>query len=492
MKNNLESARWDWDKEEMWADIEQHLPPAKEPKRILPIWWITGVLALGLISAFIIIPNLNNSTYAKNEIAKINKADVNKVESILTEQNDDLNTKNQSILSVDNPENNDDLIESQIRKNQSTLKNAKQVNSNSSEAKSDNAIEINISKDKTSGSIKSDLDSSSDSGLNQFLGSFVLNSSEDENQNIKNIKEESRDGSDARKKSALEEMIDRHNSSFVQSRISSLDYVNGINVYLSIPVRRFQSPLIQINDSEFIKPINRNWISSFSLYSNYSSLNRTLSNTSIESSLFEQRVNSEKTLEAIGAQLNYRVNFNRNIFAEVGVEYQRINEVMNFQEEVLVQEVVPSDSAFYFVNFMGETQYVAGDQTKRSIERTAFNSYNEHHFVNMPIHIGYSKNLGRFALNVVGGPVLNIYQSYKGDSIGEDLTFVKDRQVNDFNNSILSAFDAGLYLDYGLTKSLSLSSGINYRKSLSNFTIDGVINQSYDVIDFKLGILFKI
>jgi hypothetical protein len=494
MKNNLESVRSDWDKEEMWADIEQHLPPVKEPKRLLPIWWLSGFIALGLIALSIFLWNKNEAPKTIQHIVENEKVNINKTPkntNVGTDENTLLfENKKLDVLNSENQNSGEKyvnkansitptVLDKQINKPNTSSKRASNISINSSTTQSEVfAIEENhssiitrdgASNDETLNRSKYENTPSAETGIVDSKTSGLEN-----------------------EKSTREQLVEKNNTVLLQARVLSVKPLDGIMSYLSVSARSSFILSALAEPNTFINPLRNKWLSSLALYGNYSLLNRRLTNTSNDNTLYDERTQSEKTLEGIGVQINYRIHFNNNLFAEIGVEYQRINEVMNFEERIATQELVPSDSAAYFINFAGETQYVAGEKIQTRLTKTGYSRYNEHHFVNTPIHLGYSHKLNNFSLSILAGPVLTVYQSYQGDVIGDDLKFVQDAIVSDFQNSLLSAFDTGLYWDYNLGNSFSLSGGINYRKSLSNFTIDGVVNQTYDTVDFKLGILFKI
>ncbi|MDB4438826.1 hypothetical protein N9176_01110 [bacterium] len=495
MKNNLESARSDWYKEEMWADIEQHLPPVKEPRRLLPIWWLSGFVTLGLIALSIFFWNKNEAYNATHTLVEIEKRSINKTDENTTVDKDGNsllfeNTTSDLLNSINQNSEEESVIKANSITPAFIVKQLNKSNANSNK----HIVNMSLNSSTTQNEVFAvEENNHSNNTQNVVSNDLGLNSSKDKNTSsvesgVADLKKSSLENG----KSTIEQMIDKHNTAFLQARVFSIKPLDGIMSYLSAPVRSsfILNALAETNN--IINPIKMKWLSSLALYGSYSLLNRALTNTSNDNTLFAQRNEAEKTLEGIGAQLSYRIHFNNNLFTEIGVEYQRINEVLNFEERIATQELVPSDSAAYFINFAGETQYVAGEKIQTRLMKTGYSSYNEHHFVNVPIRIGYSQKFDNFSLSILAGPVLNVYQSYHGDVIGSDLKFVQDAEINGFQNSLFTAFDTGLYLDYNLGKNFSLSGGINYRKSLSSFTIDGVVNQTYDTVDFKLGILFKI
>ena len=476
IKDNLESARWDWDKEEMWADIEQHLPPVDEPKRPLWLWWLSGVFILGLLgttlfwlngktqSDKVVVEktNINSKSNVSNETAKL---DVNTFDNQTKVTNNNLentNTQTSNSSSLNTIEKSDkSRFDSNATNNQVNLPDAKET------ALTIDNETLEISKTQNSKPIVA-----TDANVN--------NAGEIAHQEIL-------------KSDALDLKMDEDRVAFDRSQYFtwiSLEPKLGGVIYEN--QRTFKQP--SLATAKFVKPSTKIALSTLAFYSNYSLSSRTLtSGSNVE--LFQSREESEAVLEGFGAQITYRHFWNRKFFTAIGLDYQRINEVQDFEQATYESIQIESDTAAYFINFNGEVQHVSGRQTATVVTTTPFVRYNEHHFISMPIHFGYNYEMGKFSFSLVSGPILNLFQSYKGDRINlvdNDMLLEKDVSVDNYQSSLLSAFDAGLYLNYNLGNNISLSSGINYRKSLSDFTIDGLNKQSYDNLDFKLGLLLKI
>lgn len=479
IKNNLESARLDWDKEEMWSEIETQLPKNEKPERGILFWLVASLTLVMLLGAgLFFMTKTTKATTSKNEHAEIIsqiKVNASKV-----------NAQSLTDIKLISELNNVELIET---KNQVTLakdsvnnyKSKAIQNENITIGKPANILTsrlVNISSnDKEYAKkdvVKSVLKSSPELGGNLTI-----------NNNIELGK------SPLDKRSELEKMIDAHNASVLNARQVNLSLLDRLNHYvINTDAREFGFTFD--NKSTLITPKNNFRAAELFAFAHYSLLNRTLTDLGDNNTLFQARQESEMTLEGLGAQLGYRHFFSPSIYVEAIVEYRRINEVLNFNQKEVDQIVVDSDTANYYVSFTGETKYVRGENVIDKITTTPFVKYNEHHFISLPIHIGYRKSYKQFDFDFLIGPVLNVYQSYSGDIINDNLLVKEDHSPDKFNGKLLAGVDVGINANYNLVNGFALTSGLGYRKSISNYSIDGLLGQSYNSLDFKLGVLLKI
>lgn len=474
IKNNLESARMDWDKEDMWSQIEDQLPK-EEPKRFVPFWIFCGGVALLILATtlyFTLDKNKNNSQQDELELAEAETSSKTKSDRLTkTVNNDD------AIYNIEN--NTTNATEKQV------------VNSESEKPKTpEPKITSNINSKKNQASFTSKSPFFEDvpvkESTSKTKAEIVPNA---DHQGAKASYDAKGNGLDVEAKWQNSNEGDIE-SSLLNRKLKEASFINWPTVEWAS--RSLDLNFAFANNATQILPVPKHKLSELYGFGKYSILSRTLKGDASQSELLDQRLNSETVLEGLGLQLGYRHFINRHVFVEAGLEYLRINEKLDFEQKVSEQIVVQSDTANHYVNYAGVTQYVPGDKVVEKITTTPFLKYNEHHFLMIPVHVGFRLALNKFEVDFTTGPVFNIYQSYKGDIIDTNLLLVEDYSPIEGNSSVLGGIDVGCHINYNLGKGLAVTSGLGLRKSFSDFSVDDIIDQSYNSLDLKLGLLIKI
>ena len=105
--------------------------------------------------------------------------------------------------------------------------------------------------------------------------------------------------------------------------------------------------------------------------------------------------------------------------------------------------------------------------------------------------MGYRFSSGHFSYDVFAGPVLNLFHDYKGASVGRTGSLINNSGLLS-KPSLLQSIEIGSSFSYALTNKLNLGLGLAYRKQLSSIMVHDDVSESYDLIDFNLGLIIKI
>lgn len=181
-----------------------------------------------------------------------------------------------------------------------------------------------------------------------------------------------------------------------------------------------------------------------------------------------QRVTSPK--ESIHAGFRVFRVFPNQIRIGLGMQYQRIQEVVTARDVIQTIREVPSDSAFYYTGSSG-TEYFSGNI--REIRTTGFSIYSPNVLTrwSVPLEIGYTINAGWFSMTPSAGLLYTIYQQYQGIHPGPDGAFIyKNKEATDalYKTSGQLSWSAALDVRLFAQGSVEAGLGIFYFRDLTS------------------------
>jgi hypothetical protein len=457
IKDNLENARVDWDKNSMWDDIESQLPTKKKDRK--GFFFLLGLLLL-LVSVgggYLLLDNgyLNSDLNVGDPI----------VEPLISSPRKIVNAENQI----------------------SALNNIKQ--------EKDEKIETKIINEKDIVSIDSNLQLNN--GEDQIIRSANRETSviDKEGARLSSSRviteKKSKDNSDVmlNRVESIVQSDDASQKHGILKQLVSVELVSNIDFNKSLFFQR-EIPNLY-NAAPDVIELHFNYGTGLQLgfYSGIGTVHRSLETQSNES-LLNLREQFESTLEMLHSSLKLRKRISDLIFVAAGIEYQRINEKLDYTESELLSTSIRTDSAYVATTSTGSLQYFSGDveatftRSRRSIR------YNAHHSINMPIHIGFSNLITpKASISAYMGPVINLHQNYTGYNISPDGIIVQSDAIE--RGSLLHALDIGTAVDYRIGRRIDFSLGAFYRKALTTFSIDSNVFQSYDNLNLQVGILYN-
>jgi len=447
MKDNLESARSSWDKESLWQDIEKQLPSKR--RAWSPIILMTGLVGFSLAY-------LSYTTLLENPVAQ----DVKQDEFYAAE----LKTAHKSTSTLN------------------TISNSDALHSDSSKR--------NISSADYNSDVFEKQDITSEVVNKQFIKSSIEQAAY---QNATNGVPISDTGM-AKAELSL-------SGKTLSVNVETDDKVEGKSSIIALPLLDRLNVLMESNHSlemfpvlssqELIVAPKKKRRMALGLLAGAGLTSRSL-DASVNSDLLDVRENAEKQLENIFATANLSYFFSSRWSLEMGFEWRQISERMNFTEMESSVDSRYIDTAQYYTNFMGQLAYNGKEVdviTRRQRENIV---YNKHVQLLMPIHLGYTHKVSRMGLSFVAGPVISLIHKYKGARITEDLELEKSLDISTSGGSVLHGFDIGFNASLDVGPHYALIMGLNYRKALTSFTIDNIGNQSYDLLDARLGLLIHL
>jgi len=454
-KENIESSRFSWDKEDMWADIEKELPPEKK-KRVVYWYWLAAAAMVLLLIGFFFSDYTNNDQNITINKPVVSNESIDKNETILsTKENDitDITPNNETITSTVKPATEVQLTNSidQLKTKDSKIISTK---------KSSN----NISTTNNTQIINSELKIDNNIQLAPIITKEIVENSNN-----------------------IAESIPRTEMDAIQIEVTKINQLNLNNELITNE--------LDLDDLTTIIPVKKkcNHPLSIGAYGLLGTINRTLTANEGESpELLNLRNEEESTLETFGAGIFVRKYINNKLFFQGGIEYTVINEKLEYTEELIELTTVESDTAYNYQSYTGIKQYKSGIVEAEKITSTNYTRYNEHSFLNMPIYIGYRIPLKKISLTAALGPVFTLNQTYTGYAYQDDQSISISISISNnkpfISNSSLYSIDGLVEGSINLKNNVKMFMGVHYRKGMNGFSINKGITQKYDLLSGRVGI----
>ena len=455
-KDSLESARLNWDKEDMWDEIEPRLPKKDRRPLILLIFFLIGLVGLLYVKFFTFDASTNVDLADQSKVKQVQAADLNN-----NPDNHLISDADMGLLSNSNTDKSDASASPQ---------KSASANTDISSPGEESIKYQSIIKGKTK-------------PFAPAAVSIARTEESDRQIGVELVYENSA-------------VIDAYDSESSQKEISqTIGLVSNLTPLKSMQMnphcldcKSLHSEMLHLTPVSELKLDKKARITLLAINPSvsYGFAQRNL--TRMNSELFEARAQSEKVLESISARLDLMFDLGKRFYLASGIDYGVINEHQVFTEvdEQVIQQQI--DTASYYINYQGQLQYVS-EQRDVVLRSEQFNSlYNKHSWVNVPISLGYMYSKGPFSSNVSIGLGFNVFESFSGSSINDELKLNRGGSIREGRDFIDSA-QFGLSLNYRLFSRFHLSAGARYNLALSEYSIDGTLHQSYDILNMNLGLL---
>ena len=215
---------------------------------------------------------------------------------------------------------------------------------------------------------------------------------------------------------------------------------------------------------------------SISAFSGLAIVNRTLTakNTSEPDELLFLRENTENSLElwnnGIKAKLSHKSGFNLSL----GIQYSRLAENLLYDTDYLVMDSVANQVIAYSNNLLGDRSNIHGYAPDNTIYDLDYDYYNYHHFIDVPISLGYQKRFGLWSLGLRTGVVYNLSLNSKGRILENPYTVanIGDRDESPFVERSSLSYEGGISAYYRLTRHIEVGLEAYHRYAPNSITKD--------------------
>ena len=145
-----------------------------------------------------------------------------------------------------------------------------------------------------------------------------------------------------------------------------------------------------------------------------------------------------------------------------GLEYQKIQNRLNQEQRIIERITVYDEMAYFFIDSNNNRVYVADSVTTSRTYTRELQTAKTHTLINIPILLGYHRQMGKFRYGIIGGVNVHLRNEFKGkalDASGQIIDASSDSPNaiyrKDLNMSIIGGIDAGYMIGEGLEFYLS-------------------------------------
>lgn len=174
---------------------------------------------------------------------------------------------------------------------------------------------------------------------------------------------------------------------------------------------------------------------------------------------------AEKTMLSVAGDLGVGYQFRSGIFFKSGLQYRRILEHLEWGHTEFRDSILPDyEKAYFELVAGGDTVYHAGPTEARVFETRRVFHKNSINIVNIPVEVGFEKQIQRVTLSAHAGLKIAVFAKFKGRVVDAENTLREDLPI-DLDNRIGYYF--GLGLGYQIKPKTSLFLRSNFEQSPS-------------------------
>ena len=145
-----------------------------------------------------------------------------------------------------------------------------------------------------------------------------------------------------------------------------------------------------------------------------------------------------------------------------GLEYQKIQNRLNQEQRITERITVYDEMAYFYLDSNNNRIYEADSVTTSRTYTRELQTAKTHTLINIPILLGYHRQIGKFRYGIIGGVNVHLRNEFKGkalDASGQIIDAGSDSPNaiyrKDLNMSIIGGIDAGYMIGEGLEVYLS-------------------------------------
>lgn len=178
-------------------------------------------------------------------------------------------------------------------------------------------------------------------------------------------------------------------------------------------------------------------------------------------------------------------------YVNAGFRYNRLSERFDFVQQISVDSTSTSEETIVslFVDSARDTMATSGFITGSNVSEKIYKTYNSYSTLNLPLGLGYRRELGRWMLGAEFGVAFNLALGFNGNVLDKAGEMV-DRPIG-MRERLGVSWTGGLEIGYAMSDKWHVIIQPSYRTT-PNFIIEAeTINQRYRVLSMDLGIRYS-
>jgi|GEM_PF-2961941 len=259
----------------------------------------------------------------------------------------------------------------------------------------------------------------------------------------------------------------------------NMNYLNDKNIILTLKDLRLKPVRLNMKNVECYS-FNKKRIQPFiELEGGLGIPFRTLSPNNEEGKLFDNKLAAEKTWYAFNIGLYGGLILRNNMTVSAGINYTEFREKFDHTITGITQIIIDFDPV---TNTPTDTTVKTGS--------TNYSVKNHLQLINIPVKIGYQKNMKNWILAGEIGAAYNLNLTAKGKVLnGDQKIYDLEDRTDIYRKSVGFTYSAGIAMHYLLNDNLSIYLKPQYVGSFSDWTLENSsIKLSYDALNVNVGV----
>jgi len=204
----------------------------------------------------------------------------------------------------------------------------------------------------------------------------------------------------------------------------------------------------------------------------------------------------ERTLPSYHAQLNYTHTFKRNYIVLIGLQFQQLESRFDWSIPLDDYKVTLTDTILQIQTnaLTGQQSIIRGDVELDATATRIIRHYNRTQLVQIPVALGKTWTIRRrWQADLLIGGALTVYSNNRGRTLYQGEIQYYDEGAADFleNQWKVHGLIMGR-ITYHISPFLGITSGIQFQKSLSNWSTEQNIQMRPNVLNWELGMMFSL
>ncbi len=271
-------------------------------------------------------------------------------------------------------------------------------------------------------------------------------------------------------------------------------------VPLSVPERNisliFSSKEAEQPQKEEIIRIQNKWQWSLGIHGGAGRLDQNLSIKDQEEQLYlEERLKTEKPLEALHGTLDFRIKHRSGIYLQTGLEYARM--ASRYYKKTTLQEdyILSNGIQKIYTNYQtGDSIAVYGPITLTNISESTKTRFNNFHTLNIPLMIGYQSNRGPWSWGAEAGVLVNAYFKKSGSisDRGFELYKLEQDEQNWFKNNLGLRPMVAVHAGYRIRPDWEIYLSPQYRFPINMSSVENPIKHRFSSLEIAAGVRVRL
>lgn len=203
-----------------------------------------------------------------------------------------------------------------------------------------------------------------------------------------------------------------------------------------------------------------------------------------------ERHSFEKNIPSFSVQINYVQPLKNNFSFLVGLQYQQFENRLNKRESLDDHIITLADTILQVQNnsLTGQQNIVRGDAEVTVTAERNIRHYNKTQIYQIPLAVGKKWSFQKWEANIFIGGAFNIYTQNKGRTLYQNEIYDYDGASTGFMNNQwkINAMASGR-LTYKINQSIGITSGLQFQKSISDWSREEDVVMRPQLINMELG-----